>query len=203
MENLYEKRWIGYGYDLLASLVWLPSKNKLYDKAVSLMDIKPNTTILELGCGTGFLTKKLMDKQAVVTSVDQSTGMLARSKARVPEGKFVQANILQYKDPEKYDYVVLFFVLHELSTDDRKTILNSVKKSLNIKGKVIICDFSIPEKGILKTFFPKLVGLWENQHTMEVLKNGFYNEIKSSLLKIQSRIKLYNGRVQFLELKPD
>lgn len=202
MGNLYSSKWIGYGYDLLASIVWLPSKNRLYDKAVSFLSINSNTTILELGCGTGFLTKKLIAKQAAVTSIDQSSGMLARAKARVQKGKFIQSDILKYKNTEKYDYVVLFFVLHELNADNRKTILKSGKESLNKNGKIIICDFSIPEEGIMKTLFPKLVGIWENQHTMEILMNGFYDEIKSTFLTVQSHIKLYNGRVQFLKLKP-
>ncbi len=200
MANLYGNKWIGYGYDLLASLVWLPSKNKLYEKAVSRINIQPNSTILELGCGTGYLTKKLVAKQAIVTSIDQSAGMLARAKARVPQGKFVQSDILQYKDNRKYDNVVLFFVLHELSADDRKTILKSAKNSLHENGKIAICDFAIPEKGIMKTLFPKLVGLWENKHTMEVLKNGFYDEIESINFTIQSHTKLYQGRVQLIVL---
>ena len=66
MANLYGNKWIGFGYDLLASLVWLPSKNKLYDNAVSLLDIQPNETVLELGCGTGYLTKKLLAKKFII-----------------------------------------------------------------------------------------------------------------------------------------
>lgn len=202
MANLYGNKWIGFGYDLLASLVWLPSKNKLYDNAVSLLNIQPNETVLELGCGTGYLTKKLLDKKVVITSIDQSPGMLARAISRVPKGKFIQSDILQYKDSNKFDYVVLFFVLHELSADDRTTILKSAKEFLKENGKIFICDFSIPEKGILKTLFPKLVGLWENKHTLEVLKNGFFTEIKNNNLEIEFHTKLYQQRVQLIKIKP-
>lgn len=202
MANLYGNKWIGFGYDLLASLVWLPSKNKLYDNAVSLLNIQPNETVLELGCGTGYFTKKLLAKKAVVTSIDQSAGMLARAKARVSKGNFIQSDILQYKDSNKFDYVILFFVLHELSADSRTTILKSAKEFLKENGKIFICDFSIPEKGIMKTLFPKLVGLWENKHTLEVLKNGFYTEIKNNNLEIQFHTKFYQQRVQLIKIKP-
>lgn len=201
MSNLYGSKWIGYGYDLLASLVWLPSKNKLYDTLVSLLNIQPKETVLELGCGTGFLTKKLVAKHASVTSVDQSAGMLARAMEKVPQGKFVQADILKYRDIEKFDYVVLFFVLHELSSADRTAVLESVKIFLKKNGMIFICDFSIPEKGIMRTLFPKLIGLWENKHTLEVLKNGFYTEIVNNDLVIQSHTKLHQQRVQLIKLK--
>lgn len=201
MTNLYGSRWIGYGYDLLASVVWLPSKDKLYNTLVSLLNIQPNETVLELGCGTGFLTKKLVAKHAIVTSIDQSSGMLARARQKVPQGKFIQADILQYRDVDKFDYVVLFFVLHELSVDDRIAILKSAKIFLKKNGEIVICDFSIPEKGIMKTLFPRLIGLWENKHTLEVLKNGFYTEIVNNDLAIQSHTKLHQQRVQLIKLK--
>jgi ubiquinone/menaquinone biosynthesis C-methylase UbiE len=202
MTNVYGSRWIGYGYDLLASLVWLPSKDELYNRLVSLLNIRPNETVLELGCGTGFLTKKLVARHAMVTSIDQSHGMLARAREKVPQGKFIQADILQYRDMDKFDYVVLFFVLHELSTDDRIAVLRSAKTFLKKNGEIVICDFSIPEKGIMKTLFPRLIGLWENSHTLEVLKNGFYTEVVNNELAIQSHTKLHQHRVQLIKLKP-
>jgi ubiquinone/menaquinone biosynthesis C-methylase UbiE len=201
MTNLYGSRWIGCGYDLLASLVWLPSKDKLYDKLVSLLNIRPNETVLELGCGTGFLTKKLVARHAIVTSIDQSFGMLTRAKKKVPHGKFIQADILRYRDVDKFDYVVLFFVLHELSADDRIAILKSAKFFLKKNGEIVICDFSIPEKGIMKTLFPRLIGLWENKHTLEVLKSGFYAEILNNDLAIQSHARLHRQQVQLIKLK--
>ncbi len=201
MINLYGRKWIGFAYDLLASLVWLPSKNNLYDRVVSLLNIKPDETVLELGCGTGFLTKKLVAKHARVTSIDQSPSMLARAREKVPQGKFVQADILKYRNIEKFDHVVLFFVLHELSSADRASALESAKIFLKKNGVIFICDFSIPEKGIMKTLFPRLIGLWENKHTLEVLKNGFYTEIINNDLAIQSHTKLHQQRVQLIKLK--
>lgn len=201
MANLYGNKWIGYAYDMLASLIWLPSKNKMYNKAVSLLSIQANESVLELGCGTGFLTSKLIAKQAIVTSIDQSAGMLARAKERVPNSTFIQADILQYADRKRYDYVLLFFVLHELNATERTSLLKSAKEMLNETGRIIICDFAVPDKGMMKTLFPKLLRLWEPQSTIDVLKNGFYAEINENKLSVAMHTKLHNGRVQFLKLK--
>lgn len=202
MANLYGNKWIGYAYDMLASLIWLPSKNKLYDKALSLLSIQANESVLELGCGTGFLTSKLIAKQAIVTSIDQSAGMLARAKERVPNSTFIQADILQYADRMRYDYVLLFFVLHELKATERTSLLKSEKEMLNETGRIIICDFAVPDKGMMKNLFPKLLRLWEPQSTIDVLKNGFYAEINDNKLSCAMHTKLHNGRVQLIKLEP-
>jgi ubiquinone/menaquinone biosynthesis C-methylase UbiE len=189
MANFYGTKWIGYGYDVLASLVWLPSKNKLYDNCVSLLNLQEDETVLELGCGTGFLTQKLVEKKAVVISIDRSAGMLARAKQRVSGAEFIQTDILQYIDTKRYDYVILFFVLHELNPIERKIILKSAKNFLNENGEIIICDFAIPPKGIMRPLFPKLLRLWESQNTIDFLKNGFYAEISDNGLAIHSHKK--------------
>lgn len=200
MKNLYDNKWVGYGYDLLSSFVWLPSKSRLYDRIISLVGFERNEKILELGCGTGFLTKKLVATQATVTSVDQSAGMLVRAKVRAPEGKFIQSDILNFVSSEKYDYVVFSFVLHEFNALTRNAALELAKSFLNENGKIIIADFALPQGRIMKNVFPKLIGLWENKDTLDVLRNGFYSEIKGNNLSILSHAKLYQGRVQLIIL---
>jgi ubiquinone/menaquinone biosynthesis C-methylase UbiE len=201
MVNLYGNKWIGYGYDLLASLVWLPSKHKLYNNAIVLLDLKANETVLELGCGTGFLTKKLLEKQSSVTAVDQSTGMLARAKGRAPQAQFLQADIVQYTDTKRYDYVMMFFVLHELNAAQRISMLKSASSFLSKNGKIIICDFAIPGRGFMKVIFPRLLSLWEPKSIVDFLTNGLTDEIVNSGLKIVSYTKLHSGRVQLMKLQ--
>ncbi|MFC4032697.1 class I SAM-dependent DNA methyltransferase [Streptomyces polygonati] len=55
--------------------------------------------VLDLGCGTGLPTaRQLTDAGLRVTGVDLSPGMLARARANVPEGGFVQADIADLAD---------------------------------------------------------------------------------------------------------
>jgi ubiquinone/menaquinone biosynthesis C-methylase UbiE len=173
----------------------------LYDKCVSLLNIQENETVLELGCGTGFLTQKLVEKKAVVTSIDQSAGMLVRAKQRVSGAKFIQTNFLQYMDTKRYDYVMLFFVLHELNAIERRTILKSAKDFLNENGEIIICDFAVPDKGMMRSLFPKLLRLWESPNTIDLLENGFYAENSDNRISIHSHRYLHNGRAQLINLR--
>ena len=145
--------------------------------------------------------KETRRKKAVVISVDQSAGMLARAKQRVSGAEFIQADILQYIDTKQYDYVILFFVLHELNAIERKIILKSAKDFLNKNGEIIICDFAIPAKGIMRPLFPKLLRLWESQNSIYFLRNGLYAEISANRLAIHSHRYLHGGRVQLINLR--
>jgi SAM-dependent methyltransferase len=73
----YERYRIGYAdeiYELLAE-----------------HGIGPGARVLDLGCGTGIVTRRLIDAGCRVTGVDVSAPMLAHARARVPEAEFVEA----------------------------------------------------------------------------------------------------------------
>ena len=46
--------------------------------------------VLDIGCGTGYLTRLL---RGCVVVLDQSSGMLELARARVPGAEFVQADV--------------------------------------------------------------------------------------------------------------
>ena len=50
----------------------------------------PAGRVLDIGCGTGYLTRSLC---GTVTAVDQSAEMLELARARVPAADFVQADV--------------------------------------------------------------------------------------------------------------
>ncbi|WP_431256496.1 class I SAM-dependent methyltransferase [Roseateles chitinivorans] len=66
--------------------------------------LPPGTTVLELGCGTGLLTHRLLDFGCEVTGVDNSTDMLAHVSERVRK---VHADIEQLALAERFDVVLL------------------------------------------------------------------------------------------------
>lgn len=56
--------------------------------------VPPGSRVLDLGCGTGLPTAgQLAEAGLRVVGVDLSAGMVARSRANVPEAEFVQADI--------------------------------------------------------------------------------------------------------------
>src|SRR5947209_6665818 len=73
-------------FDLGAPLVFLPlgGIDAVREQTLDVLDIRPGSKVLELGCGTGALTAKLVRRGASVTAVDLSESMLRRARRRPP-----------------------------------------------------------------------------------------------------------------------
>jgi trans-aconitate methyltransferase len=99
---------------------------------------------LELGCGSGGLTALMIRRGAVVKAVDQSEAMLRRARRHAPQASFARCNILNFKSEEKFDRVLLAFVLHHMESDDRLATLKLASKLLKSGGLVGILDWSEP-----------------------------------------------------------
>jgi hypothetical protein len=93
--------------------------------------------------------------------------------------------------------------LHELNVAGRAALLQLAGNLLAANGEITLCDYSIPEKGIMKTIFPRLIALWEPRSAVDFLENGFYPEIKTADLTIQFEATLHHGGVRLIKLKPD
>jgi len=76
--------------------------------------------VLELGCGTGVLTARLVERYpaATVTAVDASAKMLAVTEARLPAGARFVAHEGRFEDlafaPGSFDLVTSSIALHHL-----------------------------------------------------------------------------------------
>src|ERR687888_2681812 len=80
------------------------------DELIAALDtFQPTGDVLELACGPGAWTERLLHHATSITAVDAAPEMLARAKARVGEGRvrFVQADLFAWTPDRRYD-VVLF-----------------------------------------------------------------------------------------------
>jgi len=66
--------------------------------------LRPGLSVLELGCGTGRLTRRLLDLRCAVTAVDNSAEMLAHVPA---DAVRVLADIEQLRLAQRFDVVLL------------------------------------------------------------------------------------------------
>lgn len=73
--------------------------------------------VLEVGCGTGYLTMELAKTGALVTAIDISTDLLAMARSNVndPRVSFVAGNAYSTEFPDRsFDIIVGSGVLHHL-----------------------------------------------------------------------------------------
>lgn len=75
-----------------------------YGEAVlDMIDAAPGTLAVDLGCGNGGLTGKLIERGYRVIGVDASVSMLALARERHPDTTFLQADACTFQLPEQVD----------------------------------------------------------------------------------------------------
>lgn len=88
-------------------------------------DCEVPVKVLDLGCGTGTVTKTLKEqfKNAQVTCLDLAENMIEMAKIKLNEYtdvEYVIGDFYEYNFSENYDVIVSSLALHHLATDDDK-----------------------------------------------------------------------------------
>ena len=160
-----------------------------------------NQNVLEIGCGTGRHTVRLIEQGNNVTGVDLSEGMLDKAKAKINSSRvtFVHANVLKDEIPNgPFDLAIMSLVLEHI--DDLDLFFNKVRKLLKSESKFYFSEIHPfrSEKGILahfKTESGEEINLASKSHTDEkviksALRNGFKVIEKKNILGTKELVSI-------------
>ena len=122
---------------------------ELHDQIFDIVHAREGVTALDLGCGTGKLTARLLEAGHPVTGVDFSDNMLVAARKNAPGAAFVQAELKEV--PEKlagqtFDCIVAAYALHHLPDEDKYALPTALKALLNPEGVIILGDVSFPDR---------------------------------------------------------
>ncbi len=142
--------------------------------------LKPNSLILDLGCGPGLYAEKLCKNGHKVTGIDFSENTINHAKNSAKKQKldieYKLANIFNLNYFEEYDAVMqIYGEINTFSDIDRDELFNIVYKALK-PGGLFIFDISTPvlrEKcGLKKSWYISEGGFWRDG-THIVFEDGF------------------------------
>jgi trans-aconitate methyltransferase len=106
---------------------------KLGSPVYDLLAPKKGERILDLGCGDGALSKKILQSGALVVGVDGSPSMVESAQAQGIDARLVDAQSLTFKD--EFDAVFSNAALHwMLQADD---VIDGVKRALKPGGRFV------------------------------------------------------------------
>lgn len=109
--------------------ILLPTLSKFIQK------LPKDPLVLDLGCGTGVETKRLIDLGARVIGIDFSEKSLEIAREHVPKAKFLNINILNLNfDADFFDGVVEAGVLFHFNAEEQNQILKHISLILKPKG---------------------------------------------------------------------
>lgn len=104
----------------------IPCYNEMITALVNAIpDYKDNPKILDLGCGTGNITHKVLERfpEARITCLDLSENMIEIAKNKLSDYETVEyivGDFTQMQIETKYDAVISSLALHHIATDEEK-----------------------------------------------------------------------------------
>jgi 2-polyprenyl-3-methyl-5-hydroxy-6-metoxy-1,4-benzoquinol methylase len=128
-------------FDRIAFLPDQWDHNQQYQNYL-LKNIPPNCScILDVGCGTGELTKKLVPYSYEIIGIDVSENMINEAVKRNSDRKinYINVSVEKYFEEidRKFDVIISIASLHHMNEEK---ILETMKNRLTKDGKIIILD---------------------------------------------------------------
>lgn len=129
--------------------------------------------ILDLGCGTGETSLKILDRcrDVEVIAIDYSPRMLAFASQKIDKAgyskrcKFIQADFGDWANkklslPEGFDICISSFAIHHLTDDMKLKLFQQIRKSLKPGGSFWNADRVLPESPALKEVYQEMREHW-------------------------------------------
>lgn len=124
--------------------------NRIYN----VVHRKENAKILDIGFGTGILTKRLYDDGYEIFGIDFSEKMIAIAKEKMPSAKLMQYDFSKgLPDSLKnvaFDYIISTYAMHHLEDKDKVNFINRLNGYLSDDGEIIIGDVAFKTRALLE-----------------------------------------------------
>lgn len=121
-----------------------------YQKTLEKLNLSNNLSVLDFATGTGILAGAFHDRGHSVQGLDFSLKLIKRARKKYPGIQFEQIDLfeLDTEQTPKFDIVSMGYLLHGLSPDLRKIILQ--KASEIVSKYVVVFDHSNRTSWIVK-----------------------------------------------------
>jgi|TARA_B110000285_G_scaffold222806_1_gene277440 cyclopropane fatty-acyl-phospholipid synthase-like methyltransferase len=166
LKNWDKKTWLSSS-KYTSSIINFLEKRIKFDKEIKILDI---------GCGRGKIISAFSEKYKM-TNLPLGIDIVAHNNV-TRKIKFAKINALKYLDKtkEKFDLILFKQSIHFFKFGEIKKLLNSSKKKLNSKGKIIILALH-PRKNywpLFEVFKVKLMqSLEKDEKILNLIKYNF------------------------------
>jgi len=139
-------------YDACVFLCTLGRAGAMREEAADLAAIRPGESVLEVGCGTGELTRRARARAgsaAVVAGIDPSAEMIGVARAKAQRAglgidyRVAAIEALPFADAS-FDVVLSSLMMHHLPADLKPLGLAEVRRVLKPGGRLLIVDMKRP-----------------------------------------------------------
>jgi putative AdoMet-dependent methyltransferase len=145
------------GYSQVLSTLWEQAR------------VTPGMTVVDLGVGTGNLSRLFLESGCQVLGVDFSSEMLAKAGEKLPQLELVQADLTLDEWPgaldRRFDRIVSNYMFHEFQLETKLRILSRLaRNNLGGEGRIVIGDIAFPTTSALERTREELADEWEDEY---------------------------------------
>ena len=137
--------------------------NSIYNEVLA----SDSKRVLDIGFGTGTLTKRLYDRGLEIYGQDFSGEMIKIAQEKMPKAKFFAGDftkdLVDFLKDNKYDAVIATYSLHHLTDEEKISFIKSLLTLLNPGGKILIGDLAFESRKDLEACKEKSKDYWDEE----------------------------------------
>ena len=166
----YRYQWLYDGISRLAA-VTVGGEPRFRQLALQNLKLQSDTQILYLCCGSGQVTRFLVNFSENVTGLDASPLSIQLAQKNVPNATYIKAfaENMPFAD-NLFDVVHTSAALHEMQSEQLQKIIAEVYRVLKPGGVFTLVDFHSPTNPIFWPGLAVFFWLFETQTAWELLK---------------------------------
>lgn len=137
--------------------------NSIYNEVLA----SDSKRVLDIGFGTGTLTKRLYDRELEIYGQDFSGEMIKIAQEKMPKAKFFAGDftkdLVDFLKDNKYDAVIATYSLHHLTDEEKISFIKSLLTLLNPGGEILIGDVAFESRKDLEACKEKSKDYWDEE----------------------------------------
>ncbi|WP_157244900.1 class I SAM-dependent methyltransferase [Nonomuraea typhae] len=150
-------------YEFLAGLGYLGRRREAFTRLAALAGIRPGHAVLDVGCGTGYLTRimaPVIGPAGHVTGVDPSPPMIDHARRHAPGNcAYIVGEGQDLDLPDgTFDVVTSSLAVHHMPVAARGRAVQEMYRVLRPGGRLLIAEFRPPAHPLLRRLTGMLSG---------------------------------------------
>ena len=112
----------------------------------------PGGTVLDAACGTGKYFAMVLDAGRRVVGTDQSTGMLARARARFPAVPLERVGLQELDFEAEFDAVMCIDAMENIPPEDWPRVVANLRRALRPGGHLYLTVEQVDDEELDREF---------------------------------------------------